>query len=186
MNKKRNTGIGNSGNRNSGNGNSGDWNSGNRNSGDWNSGDWNSGNRNSGNRNSGDWNSGNRNSGDWNSGNRNSGDGNSGNWNSGFFNTDEPTVRMFNRDTGKKRSEIDVPYIDLPITEWISEEKMTDEQKKSDPDFHVRGGTLIKRGYKEAWAIAWVKLTDDQKQKFLNLPNFDWAIFTEITGIEAE
>ena len=57
------------------------------------------------------------NSGYFNSGNYNSGHCNSGNYNSGFFNTDEPTVRMFNKDTGKKRSELFVPYLPIPVTE---------------------------------------------------------------------
>jgi hypothetical protein len=141
----------------------------NNNTGEENSGNYNSGNYNSGYCNSGDWNSGNYNSGDYNSGNRNSGCCNSGNYNSGFFNTDEPTVRMFNKDTGKKRSEIDVPYLHLPITEWDSD-----------------GKTLIKRTYKEAWAKAWSKATEKTKQRFLDLPNFDAEIFKEITGINVE
>jgi hypothetical protein len=186
---KNNTGKENSGYRNSGNWNSGDWNSGNWNSGDWNSGNWNSGNRNSGdcnsgNRNSGDWNSGNRNSGDWNSGNRNSGDCNSGDWNSGFFNTDEPAVRLFNKDSGLKRSELNLPYFDVSPTEWVPEENMTDQQKIDDPDFHVKKGTLIKRTYQEAWRIGWDKAPQEEKDKLFALPNFCPEIFKEITGID--
>ena len=154
--------------------NNGAGNTGNRNSGDYNSGDYNSGNRNSGYCNSGDYNSGNRNSGDYNSGNRNS----------GYFNTDSPTVRMFNRDTGKSREEIDLPCVDLKIEEWVSESKMTDAQKADDPDFHVKGGTLITRSYKDAWRLYWSKASDEDKQRFLALPNFDSEIFKEITGID--
>ena len=124
------------------------------------------------------------NSGYFNSGNYNSGHCNSGNYNSGFFNTDEPTVRMFNKDTGKKRSELFVPYLPIPVTEWVTENKMTDAQKKADPQFHVRGGTLIKRTYKEAWAVAWAEASAEIKQQFLDLPNFDADIFLEITGID--
>jgi hypothetical protein len=145
--------------------NSGNYNSGNYNFGYYNSGNYNSGYYNSGNSNSGDYNSGNYNSGYYNSGNSNSGAYNSGNNNSGFFNTDEPTVRMFNKDTGKKRDEIAIPYIQLPITEWVD-------------------GKLITRTYKEAWAMAWSELTDNEKQQFLDLPNFDAKIFKEITGID--
>ena len=163
----------NTGNENSGNYNSGDWNSGN-----YNSGDWNSGNCNSGNCNSGDWNSGDRNSGNCNSGNCNSGD-----WNSGYFNTDEPTVRLFNKETNLKRSEIRLPSFDLKITEWIPADEMSDEAKKADPNFHVRGGQLIKRTYKEAWALYWASASTEDKQMFLDLPNFDAAIFEQITGI---
>lgn len=47
----------------------------------------------------------------------NLGDYSTGNHNSGFFNTDEPAIRMFNKDTGLTRRQIDMPSIYLPITE---------------------------------------------------------------------
>ena len=169
---------------NSGDCNSGDCNSGKYNSGDCNSGDGNSGYRNSGYRNSGDYNSGNYNSGYRNSGDWNSGDYNSGNYNSGFFNTNEPTVRMFNQDTGKKRNEITIPHIYLPITKWIRESNMTTEQKKADPQFHVKGGTLIKQSYQESWAEYWAGAAEEDKGAILALPNFNAEIFKEITGID--
>ena len=61
---------------------------------------------------------------------------------------------------------------------------MSDEQKKADPQFFVKKGTLITRTYKEAWAIAWNTLDSSIKQQFLDLPNFDADIFLEITGID--
>jgi hypothetical protein len=120
---------------------------------------------NSGNCNTGNYNSGYRNSGDYNTGNYNSGYYNAGYYNSGFFNTDEPTVRMFNKDTGKKYSELCIPHIDIPLIEW-------------------KNGSLITRTYKEAWALTWSELNDATKQQFLDLPNFDAKIFKEITGID--
>src|SRR3990167_4872835 len=174
MENKNNTGKENSGNYNSGNYNSGDYNSGNYNSGDCNSGNYNSGKRNSGKRNSGNYNSGNYNSGDY----------NSGDYNSGAFNTDKPNTRLFNKFTDKKMGEIEIPYIDLKITEWLSEDKMTDEQKKNDPDFRIRGGQLVKRDYKEAWKLAWSEIDQATKNKFVTLPNFDAEIFFEITGVD--
>jgi hypothetical protein len=179
-----NTGKENSGHYNSGNFNSGNFNSGNFNSGDFNSGHYNSGDFNSGDFNSGDFNSGHYNSGHYNSGNRNSGHYNSGHYNSGFFNTDEPNARLFNKDTGKKLSEINIPYFPIEVTEWVSEENMTDEQKKADPQFFVKRGTLITRSYKEAWQLAWSKAGENTKKLFLDLPNFDADIFLEITGID--
>ena len=181
-----NTGIKNSGNYNSGHCNSGNYNSGDCNSGNRNSGYYNSGNRNSGNGNSGDYNSGNYNSGDCNSGNYNSGNYNSGNRNSGMFNTDEPNVRLFNKETTLKRKDINLPYIYLKTTEWIPEEKMTDLQKKEYSDFHIKKGTLITRTYKEAWELYWSEASHDDRQKFLDLPNFCCNIFMEITGIDVE
>ena len=190
---KNNTGINNSGDRNSGDRNSGDRNSGDRNSGYWNSGNWNSGDRNSGDRNSGNRNSGNRNSGYWNSGDRNSGDrnsgnGNSGNGNSGWFNTNEPNARFFNKDTDIKLSDFyssdKVPsYEGFDICKWIPESEMTDQEKIDNPRFNITEGYLKTYTYKEAWKNFWAVTPEENKKKFLALPNFDAIIFEEITGI---
>jgi hypothetical protein len=188
----RNSGDRNSGDRNSGDGNSGNWNSGDRNSGYRNSGDWNSGDRNSGDRNSGDRNSGDRNSGYGNSGDRNSGDWNSGYGNStnretGIFNTTQGKIRCFNQETDLSWDDIDHPeFNNFYLNKWIPEADMTDEEKKSDPEFYVRGGYLKTYTWEEAWANYWRDSDDEEKQKVLNLPNFDAGIFKEITGIDVE
>ena len=178
-----NSGNYNSGNFNSGNFNSGDRNSGNRNSGNWNSGDWNSGDFNSGNFNSGNCNSGNRNSG-----NRNSGNWNSGNWNSGFFNSNEPKIRIFNKETNKKREEIEVPgwcYFDLTV--WVSHDTATEEEKEEHKkEIEVCGGFLKTLEYKEAWRLAWDKASKEEHKMLFNLPNWDNEVFQKITGIDAE
>ena len=188
-----NSGYRNSGDRNSGSCNSGDWNSGDRNSGNWNSGDRNSGNFNSGYRNSGDFNSGNYNSGscnsgDFNSGDRNSGNWNSGNWNSGFFNSNEPKIRIFNKETNKKREEIEVPgwcYFDLTV--WVSHDTATEEEKEEHKkEIEVCGGFLKTLEYKEAWRLAWDKASKEEHKMLFNLPNWDNEVFKKITGIDAE
>jgi hypothetical protein len=43
---------------------------------------------------------------------------------------------------------------------------------------------LVTYDYKEAWKNFWNLISDDRKQEFLNLPNFDSEIFEEITGIK--
>ncbi len=187
-----NSGYGNSGDRNSGDWNSGYGNSGYRNSGDWNSGYRNSGYRNSGDRNSGYGNSGDRNSGDRNSGDRNSGYGNSGYGNSvdresGIFCSEQGTIRMFNKPTNLKWEEIDHPnFYEFYLTKWISESEMTDEEKKNDPNFFVRQGYLKTFTWEEAWTNYWRDSDEDEKQKVLNLPNFDAKVFKDITGIDVE
>ena len=190
------TGCCNSGNCNSGNWNSGDWNSGNWNSGDWNSGNCNSGNRNSGNWNSGNWNSGNWNSGDWNSGNRNSGNWNSGDWNAtsfsnGCFNTVSPKIYMFNKPTDwtfdqwfncrarRLLNEID----DCPL-EYVYLSDMTDEEKAAHPEAETTGGYLRKRTTADNARKWWAGLSADDRNVILSLPNFDAAIFKEITGVD--
>ena len=45
-------------------------------------------------------------------------------------------------------------------------------------------GFLKTYEYKKAWANTWSSFSQQDKQKFLDLPNFDAAIFKEITGID--
>ena len=193
-----NSGDWNSGNRNSGDCNSGDWNSGNRNSGDWNSGNRNSGDCNSGNRNSGDWNSGNRNSGnrnsgDWNSGNRNSGDWNNTNFSNGCFNTVEPTIHLFNkpsswtyRDWLNSEARYLMNQIQGDILEWVYLSDMTDEEKAAHPEAETTGGYLKELDNSECAVIWWRSLNQRQKNVIMAIPNFDKAIFKEITGIDVD
>lgn len=183
-------GSNNTGEENTGYRNSGDWNSGNRNSGNCNSGNCNSGNRNSGDCNSGDWNSGNGNSGNCNSGNCNSGNWNSGYGNScnhsgGIFCTETPKLYLFNKPCDKSWGEIDHPWFsEFQLNKWVPESEMTDDEKKEQADLHIRGGYLKTYSWEEAWANYWKDSDEEEKQRVLNLPNFDADIFKEITGID--
>ena len=143
----------------------------------------NSGSCNSGNWNSGSWNSGSCNSGSWNSGSCNS-----GSCNSGFFNSDEPFVRMFNKDTNLKRSEIDIPsWLHFDLTVWVSHDTATDEEKQEHKvEIETCGGFLKTLDYKEAWKLAWDKASKEEHKELLKLPNWDNVVFKEITGIDAE
>ena len=188
-----NTGKACTGRCNSGNCNSGDCNSGNCNSGDCNSGDWNSGNWNSGNRNSGDWNSG-----DWNSGNRNSGNRNSGDWNktsfsNGCFNTVSPKIYMFNKPTDwtfeqwfNCRARYLLNQIDDCPLEYVWFDSMTDEEKAAHPEAETTGGYLKERTTADNARKWWAGLSADDRNIIFSLPNFDAAIFKEITGIDVD
>ena len=156
-----------------------DMNSGYRNSGDMNSGNWNSGDRNSGN-----WNSGNWNSGYWNSGYMNSGNWNSGNWNSGYFNIDEPKVRIFGKETDIKKEDIQFPtYFYFDLTEWIGYTDMTEEEKENNSFAKYTEGYLKTYDYKEAFKNAFEKANIEEVKQTLELPNFNYTIFEEISGI---
>ena len=183
-----NSGDCNSGNRNSGNCNSGNWNS-----GDCNSGDWNSGNRNSGGCNSGDWNSGNRNSGNRNSGDCNSGDWNNTNFSNGCFNTVEPTIHLFNkpsswtyRDWLNSEARYLMNQIQGDILEWVYLSDMTDEEKAAHPEAETTGGYLKELDNPESAVIWWRLLDQRKKNVIMKIPNFDKAIFKEITGIDVD
>ena len=147
----------------------------------------NTGCNNSGNRNSGYYNSGDRNSGDYNSGDRNSGDYNSGYFNSGWFNINEPKMRFFNQDSDITYSEFSKKswiYPDLKICAWVELNDLPkDEQTESAKQM---GGLLKTLTYKEAWKEYWNRASQSDKEWFKNLPNFDSAIFEEITGIRID
>ena len=199
----RNSGNWNSGDCNSGNCNSGDHNSGNCNSGNRNSGNRNSGNRNSGNWNSGNWNSGNCNSGNHNSGNCNSGDCNSGDWNSGdwnkcsfsngCFNTTSPKIYLFNkpsswtyRDWLNSEACCLIERISDNVVQWVQYSNMTDEEKAEHPEAETTDGYLKKLDNSECTVLWWRNLSDCQKAIITAIPNFDKAIFKEITGIDVD
>ena len=179
-----NTGSYNSGHRNSGNFNSGSYNNGSYNSGSYNSGSCNSGHRNSGHRNSGPCNSG-----DYNSGHRNSGNYNSGDFNSGFFCTGTPNPMFFDQPTGltwDQAQEV-IPYIDMPVgTEWVPSANMTDDEMAANPNHTTIGGYLKVHDLtiQKAFPIAWAKMDQATKDRFLNLPNFDAAKFFACTGVD--
>ena len=188
-----NTGYGNSGYGNSGNRNSGSWNSGNRNSGDWNSGSWNSGIGNSGNGNSGNGNSGDGNSGSGNSGNGNSGSWNSCNFSNGCFNTAEPKIYLFDkpsewtyRDWLDSEPRALLNQINCRILVWIYFEDMSDEEKTTHPEARTTGGYLKKLDNSECAIIWWRGLSEEDKAVIKAIPNFDPAIFKQITGIDVE
>ena len=182
------TGRCNSGNCNSGNRNSGDRNSGNRNSGNCNSGDWNSGDRNSGNCNSGDWNSGDRNSGNW-----NSGDWNKTSFSNGCFNTVSPKIYMFNKPTDwtlehwlNCRARYLLNQIDDCPLEYVWFDSMTDEEKAAHPEAKTTDGYLKERTTADNARKWWAGLSADDRNIIFSLPNFDAAIFKEITGIDVD
>ena len=173
--------------------NSGDCNSGDCNSGDWNSGNRNSGDCNSGNCNSGDWNSGNRNSGNRNSGNRNSGDWNKCNFSNGCFNTIEPKIYLFNKpsdwtygDWLHSNARYLLNKIPGNILEHVWFKDMTDEEKAAHPEAETTDGYLKVLDNSECAAIWWRGLSNSQKEVITAIPNFDKAIFKEITGIDVD
>ena len=199
----------NTGNGNAGYQNTGDRNTGNRNTGSWNTGSWSTGNCNTGDCNTGDWNTGDCNTGDWNTGDCNTGNCNTGSWNTGswntgwlnacnhatgFFNSVSPNIYMFNKPTNLSRDEFLKKYDkafsllsflrEYSCAEWIDDYKMFEREKTAHPEYKTTGGYLKVRKYKECFADWWENLKEEEKQEIQNLPNFDVAIFKEITGID--
>ena len=153
----------------------------------------NSGNRNSGNRNSGNWNSGDWNSGDWNSGNRNSGDWNKTSFSNGCFNTVSPKIYMFNKPTDwtlehwlNCRARYLLNQIDDCPLEYVWFDSMTDEEKAAHPEAKTTGGYLKERTTADNARKWWAGLSANDRNIIFSLPNFDAAIFKEITGIDVD
>ena len=143
--------------------------------------------------NSGDWNSGNRNSGDWNSGNRNSGDWNKTSFSNGCFNTVSPKIYMFNKPTDwtleqwfNCRARYLLNQIDDCPLEYIWFDSMTDEEKAAHPEAETTGGYLKERTTADNARKWWAGLSADDRNIIFSLPNFDAAIFKEITGIDVD
>lgn len=142
-----------------------------------NTGICNLGSFNTGNDNPGSYNTGYYNPGYHNTGYHNPGSWNSGSWNdcdneTGFFNTsNSETIRVFNKEC-----------------------KRSDWKKAKKPDFlyfnlaYVEDDQLKALDYKEAFRKSFesAKLKSDweeQRELLLNLPNFDFEIFEQISGI---
>jgi hypothetical protein len=143
-------------------------------------------------------NSGNRNSGDWNSGDWNSGDCNSGDWNktsfsNGCFNTVSPKIYMFNKPTDwtlehwlNCRARYLLNQIDDCPLEYVWFDSMTDEEKAAHPEAKTTGGYLKERTTADNARKWWAGLSADDRNIIFSLPNFDAAIFKEITGIDVD
>ena len=141
------------------------------NTGDWNTGDCNTGNRNTGNRNTGDW--------------------NKSSFNTGCFNTTEQKLIMFNKPSDWTREmwlRSDARYLlnQIPrnVVEWIYSEDMTDEEKAAHPTHETTGGYLKVLDESECGQIWWDGLPERHRDIIRALPNFDAAIFEEVTGIK--
>ena len=88
---------------------------------------------------------------------------------------------MFNKPTGLLRSQINIPYIDLQLTEWLN---YTESEMSKDENKRLIGGYLKTIGYKTAWSN-WLKTaTKPQIADIKALPNFDANVFFEITGLK--
>lgn len=188
-----NIGHHNSGDYNLGRFNSGDYNLGGYNSGNCNSGSCNSGRYNSGNCNSGGCNSGMYNSGYYNSGCFNTGFFNSGDYNSGCFNTElNPKIKFFDKESEwtfddwlYSKAKAILSTCPHSYSKFINENKMTEEEKESHPEYKTMGGYIksitVTKENMQAW---WDRLPQKDKEECFKLPNFDEKKFCECVGIK--
>lgn len=79
-----------------------------------------------------------------------------------------------------------IPIIKLPLTVWRKKDEMTQEEKDNTSSWEQMGGYLKTQSYEDAWAEYWASASNEDKDKILNIPYFNPAIFKEITGIDVE
>ena len=137
--------------------------------------------------NSGDWNSG-----DWNSGDWNSGDWNSCSYSSGCFNTIEHKMFLFNKlsdwtyhdwiRSDARRVLSRIPHRHLKS---VSYDSMSDTEKEAHPEVKTTGTFLriVDNPDVQNW---WRSISDEDKKAILSIPNFNKAIFKEITGVDVD
>jgi hypothetical protein len=70
--------------------------------------------------------------------------------------------------------------------DFTHSQKMTDEEKRENPNWETCEGYLKERTFEEACNLAWEEANEKTKNRFLTLPNFDADIFKEITGINVK
>ena len=76
--------------------------------------------------------------------------------------------------------------IDIQPTKWIYAEDMTDQEKLDHPSYATTDGYLKRRDISKAYQEWWDRLSGDEKQCILEIPNFDAKKFKMITGINTE
>lgn len=189
-----NQGDSNVGDINNGRCNTGAGNTGHYNTGDINTGCYNTGFKNFGDENVGDYNKGNHNVGNYNLGDSNIGDWNQSSNNFGCFNTperEEPTMMFFNKpsdwtyqDWSMSLARRLLQNMPQPTVQWINTQNMTDEEKKTHPEYKKIDG------YLKEWPPIitpqewWERLNKQQQKAITSVPNFDAKIFKECTGID--
>ena len=127
-----------------------------------------------------------RNTGDSNTGDSNTGDWNACNYETGFFNIkQDENIRVF----GKKCKRIDwetavkPSFICFDLTKWIFPDDMTVQEKNNYPEYQTLDGYLRKYEYKEAFLNSFNNAPKSDVELLLKLPNFNYKIFEEISGI---
>ena len=93
--------------------------------------------------------------------------------------TDWTFEQWFNCRARRLLNEID----DCPL-EYVYLSDMTDEEKAAHPEAETTGGYLRKRTTADNARKWWEGLSADDQNVILSLPNFDAAIFKEITGVD--
>ena len=100
------------------------------------------------------------------------------------MNTDKPKIRIFNKETDVKQENIIFPdYFCFDLNEWVEVDDMSDEEKEEFSWYKTTKGYLRTINYKEAWKKSFDNADKKDVLKTLKLPNFDFKLFEEISGL---
>lgn len=157
-------------------------------------GDKSTGGSSTGNRSTGFWSTGNgstgnRSTGDSSTGYRSTGDWSISNYSTGHFSTkDYDGFGAFNKPcTPNEWENANKPsFLYFDLTKWVADYDMTDSEKNANPTYTTTGGYLKVYEYKEAWRRSFDAQENKEKQikQLEALPNFDYDVFVEISGID--
>jgi hypothetical protein len=180
------------GNYSTGHRSTGNYSTGNYSTGECSTGYSSAGNHSTGNYSTGECSTGHFSTGNFSTGNFSTGKFSTGNWSisnhsTGHFSTEDYSgFGAFNKPcTLKEWDEAEKPdFVYFKLTEWVTEDVMTDQEKIDNPSYETTGGYLRVYSYKEAWRKAWDGATDEDKELLYALPNFDAEVFKEISGID--
>lgn len=132
------------------------------------------------------------NTGDCNTGDWNTGDWNSASFSNGVFCTEEPEILIFNKPSGMTfRQWRDsaachlLNQIQFMPNVWVWDDDMTDEEKEAHPEYKTTGGFLKVLDTSDCCVRWWENLDEYLRRIIRSIPNFDAAIFKQITGIDA-
>ena len=97
----------------------------------------------------------------------------------------QKNLMIFNKPVSEEvykstKSALFVKNFKLPLTRWIEIGEI-DNPTQTQKDL---GGELKTLSYQDAWAKMWETLSQEDKNFFQTLPNFDAEIFETITGIK--
>ena len=127
-----------------------------------------------------------------NTGNWNTGDWNSASFSNGVFCTKEPEILIFDKPSGMTfRQWRDstachlLNQIQFMPNVWVWDDDMTDEEKEAHPEYKTTGGFLKVLDTSDCCVRWWENLDEYQRRIIRSIPNFDAAIFKQITGIDA-
>jgi len=190
----RSTGDGSTGDRSTGGYSTGDLSTGGYSTGGYSTGHWSTGYRSTGHCSTGHWSTGDRSTGNGSTGDRSTGHCSTGHWSisnysTGHFSTEDYAgFGAFNKPcTPDEWANADKPnWLYFDLTEWVSTDNMSDQEKEDNPSYKTTEGYLRVYGYQEAFQKSYNEASREDQLNIKELPNFDADVFFTISGIRID